>query len=480
LLISFVAVVPLWAEPELILDASRYFLQAKYLEIHGISSFLREWGREINAWTDLPAVPFLYGVIFRYLGETRFAVQMATTLLFSLTVLLTYRIGKILWDREAGFLAAVLLPAMPYLLVQTPLMLVDVPAMFLVTLSIDSFLHAVRRGGAARILLSSCALVLALFAKYSTWPMLLVLPVIAAVSARQDRAAAGRALAVIIPAAVASLLIILSRYDVFSAQMALLREYQWPGLGRWKEGFVSTFFFQVHPFVSLLALWGVLVAVRKRDAWFLVPGWFAVFMLGLRVERIRYMLPLFPLLALMAGYGLRAFGEQRVRRFAAYAAAAASLAIAFTAYLPFLNGTSMANLRDAGKYLDGLPGAIVEVRTAPQRDSAGNTEAAIPLLDLFTRKRIVSRQEPAVPPDSARLAQSSLRFSWEPGAKAFYARAADEETMPVAVISAGDMPPPPGRPLTLLAAFALDTGTFRYRTAVAVYDRGVPLAENAH
>src|SRR3990170_452900 len=62
---SFIACVFFWKEPEVIVDASRYFTQAKHLKIYGIKYFLQEWGRGINAWTDLPLVPFLYGLIFK-------------------------------------------------------------------------------------------------------------------------------------------------------------------------------------------------------------------------------------------------------------------------------------------------------------------------------------------------------------------------------------------------------------------------------
>ena len=97
------AVLPLWSEPELLLDSGRYFVQAKSLSQHGIFYFAREWGREITAWTDMPLTPFLYGLIFKIAGESRIAVQFFNTLVFILTVLNTFRIGAILWNRETGY-----------------------------------------------------------------------------------------------------------------------------------------------------------------------------------------------------------------------------------------------------------------------------------------------------------------------------------------------------------------------------------------
>ncbi|MGE5807491.1 MAG: hypothetical protein ACM32I_00015, partial [Nitrospirota bacterium] len=87
--LSFVAVLPFWSEPELIVDASRYFTQAKHLEVYGLGFFLREWGRTIQAWTDSPLVPLLYGLLFKAFGEHRFVIQLFTTTLFSLTAVIT-------------------------------------------------------------------------------------------------------------------------------------------------------------------------------------------------------------------------------------------------------------------------------------------------------------------------------------------------------------------------------------------------------
>jgi len=476
-LAAVLAVMPLWNEPEVILDASRYFSQAKHLELYGPASFIREWGREIGAWTDLPAIPFVYGVAFRYLGESRVVIQGITTLLFSLTVVSTYRIGRMLVNEETGLLAGLLLLGFPYLLTQVPLMLVDVPTMALVTLSLDAFLCAALFGGPLRALLAVALIVLTIFAKFSAWIMLPLLFLAAFVVLRHgDRDATRQSLLVLGATAVIGGVLLAAQYQVIAAQLDLLREYQLPGFGRWRESALSTFFFQIHPFVTLLAAYGVVTAVRKREIAFLVPACFALFVLLLRVERIRYMLPLFPLLALMAANGLRALsGDARVRRFTALSAAGASLVLALFAYLPFLNSTTMANLRDAGRYLDSLPGEAVEVLVLPQHSSLGNTEAAVPLLDLFTAKRIVHRQEPQPRPSSGKILTSSLRFTWEHKRPAWYAEQVGDAGLPLVIISSGEGPLPPN---AAGKRFAADTGTFRYRTILTVRERNA-LAQTA-
>jgi hypothetical protein len=175
---SFFITAWFWGTPEVIVDASRYFTQAKHLKIYGIGYFFREWGRDIMHWTDLPLVPFLYGLIFKFLGEQRLYIQIFTTLLFSLTVVLTYLIGRTLWDERTGFVGASLLLGIPYLFSQVPLMLVDIPTMFFLTLSIFTMIKALENGGTWWIGVASLAVFFTFFSKYSTWLWLSVLLVI--------------------------------------------------------------------------------------------------------------------------------------------------------------------------------------------------------------------------------------------------------------------------------------------------------------
>jgi hypothetical protein len=479
-LAGLAAALPLWSLPEPIIDASRYFMQAKYAAQEGLHAFLRDWGGTLDVWTDLPAVPLLFGALFRMFGEHRIVMQSFTTLLFASSVVLTAAIGRRLWDRETGFLAGTLLLAMPYLLVQVPLMLVDVPTLFLVTLSIHAYLVALERRRPLDLACAAAAVSIALLAKYSTWPMLLILPVITLLQMGEGRSGTLRSSVTVLAAAAAGAgIFLLWHLEAVRHQLAVLRSYQWPALGRWGESTASSFLFQVHPFVTLAAAIGAVRAVRHRDLRFLVPGWFVLFAVALQVERIRYLLPLFPLLALMAAYGLRwTFADASSRRFAAYGAAAATLVLVLAVYQPFLDRTTMANLRDAGAYLDTLPGTTVVVRVDPQSSSSGNTEAAIPVLDLFTGKRIVYERHPVDRPDRRSIEASPLRFTWEQRLPDLYEDPATGR-VPVALISGkaqhGEEPVDRQRS----KVFRADTGTFRYRTAVEIWHEG-PLSANAH
>jgi len=476
LFFSAAAVLPLWSEPELLLDSGRYFLQAKALSQYGPLYFIREWGRAISIWTDLPLVPFLYGLMFKFVGEVRIAVQFFNTLLFVLTIVLTCRIGTILWNRETGFYAGFLLLGMPYLLTQVPLMLVDVQTMFFLMLAVYCFIEALRYGGFFRIVSASLTLVLAFLAKYSTWPMLAILPICGFVYLRTTPEAekfVQRTLAIISAAAVPVVVILLWKYAVFAAQVETLLTYQRPALKLWHEGFASTFFFQIHPFISLLVLYGGFRAYGFKDRRFLFPLLFISLVILLQIGRIRYMLPLFPFLALMAAYGLAGFKDVRVKRYAATIIVVSSLVVLFAGYLPFFKTTSMMNIKMAGVFLNHLDADAVEVYTLPQQKSEGSTVMAVPQLDLFTGKKIVVRQDWAAQESKGISPLSSMLATWKLNKPFFYQ--AENRPFPLVILSGSPIgnseyvrlrgSAPPGR----VKQFTRRSGVFRYTTYVSIY-----------
>ena len=473
--LAWLVALPFWSGPEPIVDSARYFTQAKYFALHGPGYFAAQWGREIAAWTDLPLVPFLYGVILSLFGEERIYLQAFTTLLFAATVGLTYLIGRALWHERLGWHGALLLLAMPYLLTQVPLTLVDVPTMFFVTAAIYTLIQAFARGGmwipAAAALVTSAALT-----KYSAWPMLAAVLAAILVGQRRQPAFVVRAGAVIAGGGLALGIYIVAAQDVVAAQLALLHDYQAPGLGRWRESLASTFLFQIHPFVTVAALLSLFVAWRRRDLRVAVLGAPWLVMLVFASGRIRYLVPLFPLLALMAAYGLEFMRHARLERLIVWCAVTTSVAIAVFGYLPFLQQASAANLENAGAYLDRLADQTVEVFTLPQTGATINPAVSVPLLDFYTRKRLVYREDGTAPPPG--VATSPLRFTWEAPPPYYYAAPAGAPlAAAVVVISSARgqaLPPAVAARLngaSVLASFDRSDGVYGYQTLVAVYRR---------
>lgn len=484
--VSFAISSFFWREPELIVDASRYFTQAKHLELYGAGYFFREWGREIPAWTDLPLVPFLHGLIFTFFGETRIVIQVFTTTLFSFTVVLAYLMGKEMRDKETGIYAGLFLLSIPYIYTQTPLMLADVPAAFFFTLSVYTFTAALKKGG-HRLLFAALALFAALLSKYSLWPMLSTLCVVLAVHPfSPDAGAANRKAAcfqgisrtVIVLLITASLtgVVLLFKSNVAWEQLRFLLDYQGPGLKRWGENCLSTFLFQTHPFFTVAALVSLFAAAKQRDARILITVWPLLVLMLLQVKRMRYTLPAFPLLAVAAAYGLCMLREKETRRFVALCAACCSVMLALFAYRPLVREMSCVNLKHAGEYLDSLPSKDAEVHILPYTGPALNPSTAVPLLDLFTKKNIRYAYHPEEQPPPPDKDVSPLRFTWEYKNPRYYGY--DPERLPdrAIVVISGE----PGKelPETLKEktkdlhssrSFSVSDEMFMHQTFVTVY-----------
>lgn len=476
---SFAIAAVFWREPEVIVDASRYFAQAKHLELYGISYFVNEWGKNITAWTDLPLIPLLYGLIFRFFGENRIGIQVFTTLLFSGTVMLTYLIGKTLWDRSIGLYAGALLLGMPYLLTQVPLMLVDVPTMFFLTLAIFVTIQATKRGGVGWQAAASGAIALAMLSKYSTWLMLSVLPVIFLCHLKYGwKAILQRTAVIALGAAFLTGVVILWKFDVIAEQLRLLQNYQMPGLKRWGESFTSTFFFQIHPFITIAALYSIYVAFKKRDLKYAIIGWMLLLVMVLEIKRIRYIVLALPMLALMAAYGLREIEDAGIRKFAASTAVVSALVIAVFGFLPFLEKTSAINIKQAGEYLNSIEAQNVEVFALPQSWSVVNPAVSVPILDLFTSKKVVYDYAIGSPSRPEMAERSPLRFTWEYKNPQFFtsgSRYADGNSA-VAIILGDRNQSIPDRIARRISSYRLSKEfarldrVFRYKTIVRVYE----------
>ncbi|GAB4389600.1 MAG: hypothetical protein Kow0025_15950 [Thermodesulfovibrionales bacterium] len=466
-----------WREPEVLVDASRYFTQAKHLELYGAGYFLREWGGEVAPWTDMPLVPFLYGLAYKVFGEARVVTQALVSAMFALTAAVSYLLGRDLWDEDVGQSAGALMLAMPFLYSQVPLLLVDVPAMFFLAVSVFAFNRALERGGAGYAGLTALAVFASVFSKYSLWLMLTVLGIVFLVRLPRApwtvlrRAASALALSGALSGAFAAY-----KYGTIREQMELLMAFQKPALKGWSESYVSTFLYQVHPFVTAGAVFSVVAAVRRKDPRYLIAAWLLVLMFALEIKRSRYVIPLFPMLALLSAYGLREIREVQIRRFVVAVSVLMSVSLAFFAYLPYLDSLSAVNLKRAGRYLDAQAPGEVMVFTTPQRSTV-NPAVAVPILDLFTKKRISYGYEPANVPGEESLRLAPLRFTWEYDNPRYYEPRGEGPWPLVAVISARASDPLPealARDIgsyNLLETFGAATDIFSYKTVVRVYGR---------
>jgi 4-amino-4-deoxy-L-arabinose transferase-like glycosyltransferase len=477
----FISASLLWTMPEVKIDTARYFIQAKHLELYGINYFLREWGRAIPIWTDLPAIPFFQGIVFTLFGESRIFIQIFNAALFAMTAVFTSLIGKDLWNEDIGFYAGLLLLGMPYLLSQTPLMLVDVPTAFFLMLSLYLFIQAVDKGGAMRSAAAIAAAFFTILCKYSTWPMLSVLPLTTIIFAHRSdgtrrRLLILRSIGVFLPLLIAVVVFVSLEFRVVTEQIRLLIHFQKPAIDKWTESFTSTFLFQIHPIISIAALISLAVAVRKRDLRYLIIVLLPLPIFLLQIKRIRYALPVLPMVALMASYGLSVIRDQTHRKLIVACVVATSLVITIFAYLPFMDQWSAVNLKQAGSFLDKLDVDVVEVFTVPERRYPINPAVAVPILDLFTNKRIIFQYVPGVSTPDVEVHQSRFRFSWEYSNPGYYTAPDDTSGKRAVVLIAGrphDKVPPELddtlRGLHNLKLFTTFNPISQYITLVRIY-----------
>lgn len=483
--------------PEVIVDASRYFAQAKFVKEHGVVGFIREWGGEIFVWTDLPLIPFFYGLLFTIFGELRLAAQFGNLVFFALSVYLIRLLGSDLWDEETGILAAFMLLGFPFLYTQVPLLLVDVGTMTMLILAMLTWYRALVRGGLWRLLLAAAVLATAVLVKYSAWLLLLAglgpLLVVAMVDVRGHSPlvvdwsvtssysacwrVGRRGLLIGIIALFLLTPWLIVHWESMAAQMKLLAIYQRPGLKRWGESLFSTFLFQTHPLLTAGALYAAFLAWSRRDGRFLAIAFLPLLILVfMEVRRIRYTLPIFPLIALLAAYGFRSVADPQVRRHLVLAVVVPSLILAWGVFRPFLLGMGERNLQEAGAYLDRLGIERAMVLVLATSEPVLDSRVSIPLLDLFTGKQLYYYPWP-LPERPVWVTTSPLRFTWEFSVPAFYIH--KDNDVPEAVVVISDtihpkLPPPVAASLASLPEkkeFARINEVFLHRTFVTVYHR---------
>jgi hypothetical protein len=188
----------------------------------------------------------------------------------------------------------------------------------------------------------------------------------------------------------------------------------------------------------------------------------------MEIKRIRYMVPVFPMVALMAGYGLARLKSVELRRFVVSAAVISSVIIAAFGYLPFISSLSLRNLMDAGRFINNIDAPMVRVVTTDMKSQV-NPAVAVPLMDIFTNKEIVYEYKGHTPPESLDVEKSPLRFTWRYENPAYYQADSPVKDEILAIISAERPKTPEGYEITRI--FDINDGIFRFRTFVTLYQK---------
>ena len=212
---------------------------------------------------------------------------------------------------------------------------------------------------------------------------------------------------------------LVAKFDVIAGQISLLRSFQLPALGRWGESLLSMFFFQIHPFITISAVLSVYLAIKKKDVKYAIIVWMLLVVMVLELRRIRYMLVLLPMLALMAAYGLEIVRRVEYRKFIAANAVVTAALIVTIGYLPFFQHTSANNIKQAGEYLNSIQAGTTEVYVLTQTNSSVNPAVAVPMLDLFTHQQLVYHADSGTTQAALAIAELPWRWTWEVGSPGY-------------------------------------------------------------
>jgi len=221
------------------------------------------------------------------------------------------------------------------------------------------------------------------------------------------------------------------------------------------------------------------LAVKTKDTkYFLIALPVLVFLL-LGIERARYLIVLFPFIALLAAFGLRYFQDFVIKKYIVASAVYVSVLITVGLSIPFLASMGAVNIKAAAKYIDSLHVNEVLVLVSEQERSSINPEISIPLLDYYTDTNIKHYFTDQKNNYKQSVSQTSpLRFTWQ--LKPFpYSKMEPNNNYSGTIVlitsnkiqSVSSEIKQKLKEYSLKRKFLLNDGVFRYQTVVKVFQK---------
>jgi hypothetical protein len=181
----------------------------------------------------------------------------------------------------------------------------------------------------------------------------------------------------------------------------------------------------------------------------------------------------------MSAYGLDALRNVEVKKFVVACTATSAILIAALAYLPFLERTSAINIARAGEYLDSVSADNVGVYVLSQPRSSINPSVAVPILDLFTSRKLSYPRAGIPQGDMGRIERLPLRWTWEMDSPQYSnGRAAEDGEYGTIVIIQGEadqrLPEDMADKLLnyhLQKEFDVADNVFRFQTIIRIFQR---------
>ncbi|MCA9916338.1 MAG: glycosyltransferase family 39 protein [Anaerolineales bacterium] len=318
-ILVFAAQQRVWA-----FDEEGNLLAATAVAQEGVSAFFNNY--ELRPWLGTqhpPLVPIMYGLVMRLVGVSQLIGRLISGVFALATGLLTYLIGRRLFDRATAVIGAFLLFSFPLFLRLGSAAMVEVPLTFFFSLTVLLTLRLAERPSIGRLILVGLAIGVGLLSKYT---MVFVVPLafgIFAIHGSMKQALRYLGWLALIGISMLGIwLLLANQMDVLQKQFATIWEYARLVLtseyGR--QVLLETMTNRLPSGLGLynlpLITLGVLFLLNRRrkvDAILLLWILSVWLPLAFTLPDHRYFLPSFPAIALTAALGLRQVPQATAR-----------------------------------------------------------------------------------------------------------------------------------------------------------------------
>ncbi len=299
-------------------DEENSFKAATILATEGVRPFFDQYAKIdwLGRWHP-PLTPVLYGFALRLFGVNLFVMRLVTLVLATTTVIITYLIGRQLYDRETGLVGTFLLLSFPLYLRQGTVAMTDLPVTFFFALTMLLVFYLVQKPTYWLAVVTGLILGAGFLTKYT---MVFIGPVLLSyfVVNTQFRR---RILYLMVTGLVAS--IVMAGWFGYAYQIGVLTHQETNIITEFEPAYFLTTSDGIKwlldsiltKFTSALGVYNLpLIALglwylarRRRQADLLILLWFAIVSLILlfTMPDHRYFMPTFPAIALLMAQGLK-------------------------------------------------------------------------------------------------------------------------------------------------------------------------------
>jgi 4-amino-4-deoxy-L-arabinose transferase-like glycosyltransferase len=337
-------------------DEESSFEASKMVAMEGVASFFTNYAQiPWLGYQHPPLVPLVYGFTMRVLGVNLFVMRFIPLFLGLAVVLMTYFLGRELYDRYTGFLAAFLLISFPLFLRVGTLANNDMPVTFCFSLALLLTLYLLRTPTYWLSVAVGIVIGAGFLSKYTMVLIYAVLIGSFAVNVRFRRLKLHLGIVSLVSVGVLAMWLVYAYHiDVLAAHWSRIASYAGVGtkavgglmfMSRWRTQFRLTALWKYLPYslgvynIPMLFLGGLYLMRCRRQSDLFVLLWIAaVFLpLVLILPAKRYFMPAFPAVAIAMAHGLRRFAkarEQAVMLALLYCGEALYLSFSYYAHLP--------------------------------------------------------------------------------------------------------------------------------------------------